>query len=64
MVLWHENNGSGRSARDRLKGKSLYAHTVFGAGDDGWIWMNLAQLEDSPNTKPSQLELLVNCHLR
>ena len=47
----------GRSARDQLEGKSLYAHTVFGAGDDGWIWMNLAQL-DSPNTKPVPVRIV------
>ena len=47
----------GRSARDQLEGKPLYAHTVFGAGDDGWIWMNLAQL-DSPNTKPVPVRIV------
>jgi hypothetical protein len=35
--------GQGSDAREILEGEKIYSFTIFGSGDDGWVWMNLAK---------------------
>ena len=31
----------GTSAQIALEGQKIHAFTIYGSGDDGWVWMNL-----------------------
>ena len=37
----------GTSARIALEGQKIHAFTIYGSGDDGWVWMNLVRYDGS-----------------